>query len=214
MGLLDWLIGAKSTPLPEVQVWLTSSARYEGIIAEAQSVRTRSEHVLMVAHFRESLESLVNAMQQAGEEYHLWRPSSDPQPWENQTSPAVMVTLFEFLEQLSLPGTSAFPLTVIAAEVHPLESVDRRLAESCSRLGTPTTIRAHASLDDPLIASVCGERVMTLLKSLGMAEGEAILSPMVSRSIRTAQHRFSRTCRSNHLADSAAVWFELNRPPS
>ncbi len=80
-------------------------------------------------------------------------------------------------------------LHVIGTERHDARRIDLQLRGRSGRQGDPGSSRFFLSLEDDLMRIFAGEWVKTILTKLGMQEGEAIESPMVSRQIQKAQKR-------------------------
>ena len=80
-------------------------------------------------------------------------------------------------------------LHVIGTERHEARRIDLQLRGRSGRQGDPGSSRFFLSLDDDLMRIFAGDWVKGILTSLGMQEGEAIESRMVSSQIQKAQRR-------------------------
>ncbi len=80
-------------------------------------------------------------------------------------------------------------LHIIGTERHEARRIDLQLRGRCGRQGDPGSSRFYLSLEDDLMRIFAGEWVKNILTSLGMQEGEAIESRMVSRRIEGAQKK-------------------------
>jgi len=80
-------------------------------------------------------------------------------------------------------------LHVIGSERHESRRVDNQLRGRSGRQGDPGSTRFYLSLEDTLLRVFASERVSGLMQRLGMEEGEAIESGMVSRVIENAQRK-------------------------
>ncbi|MCA9267152.1 MAG: SEC-C domain-containing protein, partial [Planctomycetales bacterium] len=80
-------------------------------------------------------------------------------------------------------------LHVIGSERHDARRIDLQLRGRCGRQGDPGSSRFFLSLRDDLMRLFAGPFVEKVLTSLGMQEGEAIESAMVSRQIEGAQKK-------------------------
>lgn len=78
-------------------------------------------------------------------------------------------------------------LHVIGSERHESRRIDNQLRGRSGRQGDPGSTRFYLSLEDDLMRIFASERVARLMKSLGMAEGEAIEHQWVTRAIENAQ---------------------------
>lgn len=80
-------------------------------------------------------------------------------------------------------------LHIIGTERHDARRIDNQLRGRSGRQGDPGSGRFYLSLEDDLMRIFAGEWVGNLLQRLGMQEGEAIESRMVSRRISGAQKK-------------------------
>jgi preprotein translocase subunit SecA len=80
-------------------------------------------------------------------------------------------------------------LHIIGTERHESRRIDNQLRGRSGRQGDPGSSRFFLSLEDDLMRKFAGEWVSSILVRLGMEEGEAIESKMVSRRIEGAQKK-------------------------
>jgi len=80
-------------------------------------------------------------------------------------------------------------LYIIGTERHESRRIDLQLRGRCARQGDPGSSRFFLSLEDDLMRIFAGEWVKNILTRLGMKEGEAIESKMVTRRIEGAQKK-------------------------
>jgi preprotein translocase subunit SecA len=80
-------------------------------------------------------------------------------------------------------------LHIIGTERHESRRIDLQLRGRCGRQGDPGSSRFYLSLEDDLMRIFAGEWVKNLLTRLGMQEGEAIESKMVTHRVEGAQKK-------------------------
>ena len=80
-------------------------------------------------------------------------------------------------------------LQIIGTERHESRRIDLQLRGRCGRQGDPGSSRFFLSLEDDLMRIFAGEWVKNMLTRLGMQDGEAIESKMVTRRIEAAQRK-------------------------
>ncbi len=80
-------------------------------------------------------------------------------------------------------------LHIVGTERHEARRIDLQLRGRCGRQGDPGSSRFYLSLEDDLMRIFAGEWVKNMLTRLGMQDGEAIESRMVSRRIEGAQKK-------------------------
>jgi preprotein translocase subunit SecA len=88
------------------------------------------------------------------------------------------------------PGSrEAGGLYVIGTERHESRRIDNQLRGRSGRQGDAGESKFFLSLEDDLMRIFASDRLSAIMGRLGMQEGEAIVSPMVSRAIERAQRR-------------------------
>ncbi|HYV38318.1 MAG TPA: SEC-C metal-binding domain-containing protein, partial [Gemmataceae bacterium] len=80
-------------------------------------------------------------------------------------------------------------LHIIGTERHEARRIDNQLRGRAGRQGDPGSSRFYLSLEDDLMRIFAGDWVKSILSRLGMEEGQAIESKMVSRRIEAAQKK-------------------------
>ena len=105
-------------------------------------------------------------------------------------------------------------LHVIGTERHEARRIDLQLRGRSGRQGDPGSSRFFLSLEDDLMRIFAGDWVKGMLTRLGMQEGEAIESPLVSRQIQKAQRRVEERhfdVRKNLLEYDEVMDFQRKR---
>src|SRR5262249_26116231 len=80
-------------------------------------------------------------------------------------------------------------LHIVGTERHESRRIDNQLRGRAGRQGDPGASRFFLSLQDDLVRILAGEWVKNVLTRLGMGDGEAIESRMVSRKVEGAQKK-------------------------
>jgi len=80
-------------------------------------------------------------------------------------------------------------LHVIGTERHEARRIDNQLRGRSGRQGDKGSSRFYVSLEDDLMKMFGGETMMKILPRLGLKEGDAIESPMLSKRIEGAQRK-------------------------
>ena len=200
MGFLKWLLGQSeriATFLPD-RIWLTQEAKLAGISAELEkSLRTPKPPagIVLASHFEENLATL----RALGE----------------QRSAPVEVTRADRLHESAIgssPLTESQTVLILVDERHPLRDHDVEIIEFARSLSCRAQVAFHVSLEDPLMRHFVGDWVQNILKKLGMSEGEAIESAMVSRRIEAAQKEILKKSVSDLVTGSSREWIRRNCP--
>ena len=93
------------------------------------------------------------------------------------------------IEALKRQALEAGGLYVLATERHESRRIDNQLRGRSGRQGDPGRSKFFLSLQDDLLRIFGSDRLDKWLKGLGLQEGEAIVSPMVNKSLERAQKK-------------------------
>jgi preprotein translocase subunit SecA len=102
--------------------------------------------------------------------------------WQSEFLKAKRIIEAEHNEVVSLGG-----LHILGTERHESRRIDNQLRGRAGRQGDPGSSRFYLSLEDDLMRIFAGDKVKALMQRLGMEEGVAIESRMVSKRIEAAQ---------------------------
>ncbi len=80
-------------------------------------------------------------------------------------------------------------LHVIATERHEARRIDNQLRGRCARQGDPGSSKFYVSLADDLMRLFGSDKLIGVMNTLGLEEGQVIEHPWVTRSIEIAQKR-------------------------
>ncbi|MFV5490628.1 preprotein translocase subunit SecA [Acinetobacter sp. ASP199] len=80
-------------------------------------------------------------------------------------------------------------LHIIGSERHESRRIDNQLRGRAGRQGDPGVSRFYLSLEDDLMRIFAGDRIIAMMRAMGLQEDEAIEHKMVSRSIENAQRK-------------------------
>jgi preprotein translocase subunit SecA len=120
------------------------------------------------------------------QEKYATRLDVPPDEWD------ALVNEIEQAERMKAEGREVARiggLHIIGTERHEARRIDLQLRGRCGRQGDPGSSRFYLSLEDDLMRIFAGEWVKNVLTRLGMEEGQAIESRMVSRRIEGAQKK-------------------------
>jgi len=101
-------------------------------------------------------------------------------------------------------------LHIIGTERHESRRIDNQLRGRSGRQGDPGSTRFYLSMEDSLMRIFASEKVSGLMQKLGMAEGEAIEHPWVSKAIENAQrkveaHNFENTMMLPMISEKSSI---------
>src|SRR6266404_1712124 len=104
------------------------------------------------------------------------------QQWQQAFARAKRIVEEEHKEVVRLGG-----LHILGTERHESRRIDNQLRGRSGRQGDPGSSRFFLSLEDDLMRIFAGDKVKALMQRLGMEQGVAIESKMVSKRIAAAQ---------------------------
>ena len=100
--------------------------------------------------------------------------------------------------------TNSAPETLILVEVHPLASVTDQLLSS---VHFETEIQCFIGMDEVLMKLFGSEKIVGLMKTMGMKPDEAISHSMVTKSIQRAQLKLDQKLRyAKDVKESPEQW--------
>lgn len=95
---------------------------------------------------------------------------------------------------------------IIFAEHHPLKKKEQEVFSNWQLKEAVI----HSSLDEPLFQHFGGERMIDLMKKLGMQENESVQHSMISSSIKNAQEKMEKKMTGDLSANSQKEWIARN----
>ncbi len=102
--------------------------------------------------------------------------------WQGAYAKAKRIVETEHQEVVTIGG-----LHIVGTERHESRRIDNQLRGRAGRQGDPGSSRFFLSLEDDLMRIFAGDKVKALMQRLGMEQGVAIESGMVSKRIAAAQ---------------------------
>jgi len=113
------------------------------------------------------------------------------------------------IEVRNLHSSQLLNKTPYMAEHHPLHEKEIGLVKNWGH----SSVTVFNALDEPLFGYFGGEKIISLMKTLGMQEEESIEHGMVSRSILNAQEKIAKKLVVEQAANSQAEWMMKNIGP-
>jgi preprotein translocase subunit SecA len=91
--------------------------------------------------------------------------------------------------RLKQKAIEAGGLYVVGSERHESRRIDNQLRGRTGRQGDPGRSKFFISLEDDLLRIFAPERLDSIMRNLGMKEGEAIIHPWMNKALETSQKR-------------------------
>lgn len=95
---------------------------------------------------------------------------------------------------------------VIFVEHYPLHSKELAVYQQLNLLEAII----FSSLQEPLLQLFGGDRIRSIMKTMGMAEGESMEHPYISQSIQRAQEKIEKQLVVEQTAKSQQEWLDRN----
>jgi preprotein translocase subunit SecA len=107
-------------------------------------------------------------------------------PAERETRAAAIRAEIEAAREIVRQGGGLF---VIGSERHESRRIDNQLRGRSGRQGDPGASKFFVSLEDDLMRIFGSERMDSMLRRLGLQDGEAIIHPWVNKALAKAQQK-------------------------
>ncbi len=215
------LLKKKRMRREEDRVWATEAYKLTGICDEILREKSAGRAVLAIAHFSKTLEALQEALDAREMEYthveEIWdmgRLGADAiAKGELFILPSALIPSPPRKMAASAGGDSrARRVHVIVAEHYPVPEKDDVVLAYASSLPFATTVRFHASMDEPLLRAFGGDRTFGFLARLGWRKNEPISNSTITSAIASGQKRVKRVAKSDEKVSSSEEWFYYNCP--
>lgn len=179
------------------EVYLSAREKFNIIASEIEKAQKRGQPVLVGTVSVEKSELLSSLLKKIGVSHEILNAKNHAREADiiREAGHSGRVTISTNMAGRGTdivlgPGSrEAGGLYVIGTERHDSRRIDNQLRGRSGRQGDPGESKFFLSLEDDLMRIFAGDRLTSIMQRLGMREGEAIVSPMVSRAIEKAQHR-------------------------
>ncbi len=179
------------------EVYLSAREKFNIIATEIEKAQKRGQPVLVGTVSVEKSELLSSLLKKIGVSHEILNAKNHAREADiiREAGYSGRVTISTNMAGRGTdivlgPGSrEAGGLYVIGTERHDSRRIDNQLRGRSGRQGDPGESKFFLSLEDDLMRIFAGDRLTSIMQRLGMREGEAIVSPMVSRAIEKAQHR-------------------------
>lgn len=132
----------------------------------------------------------------------------DESQQEVETAFSAAGVVSDFFQAREITSHHTTGKKIIFAEHYPLRKKEEELYQ---QLHLDTAI-VYSSLTEPIFKKFGGDRIIELVKALGMDEHSAIEHKMISKAITNAQEKLEKKLTIDQSSHSAAGWFEKNFP--
>lgn len=95
---------------------------------------------------------------------------------------------------------------VIFIEHYPLAQKEKELFEKLQL----TEVQVWSALDEPLFKEFGSDKIVQMMKQLGMKEDNVVEHSMISKSIHNAQEKIEKKIQAEQTCPSQKEWMEMN----
>ena len=176
-------------------IYKTKKAKYAAVINKIEELIGEGRPVLVGTTDVETSELLSKLLRLRGIKHNVLNAKEHAREAEivAQAGQSSTVTIATNMAgrgtdiKLSQEVKDAGGLAIIGTERHDSRRVDRQLRGRAGRQGDPGSSAFYVSLEDKLMRLFGSERIAGVVDKLGMADDEALVSGMLSKSIENAQ---------------------------
>lgn len=218
MGFLDWLTGQPSFNRFEDSFAMTRVSLWAKLKSAISQQQQQGSRIWVVAHFADTFVELQDLLGEWQIEYEICDRELQPQTALESTRDkdnAVLLVLSDLLtltDSAELAFDDSVTVAMIVVEKHPLIGMDNKLESFSKSLPCRVRFGYYLAIDDVVVKRVINETTIQILKQLGMKDHELITSNMVTRRLNKVLEREGKLISTNHRADSAEEWYQLNQP--
>ena len=178
-------------------IYKTKKAKYTAVINKVEELIKEGRPVLVGTTDVETSELLSRMLRMRGIKHNVLNAKEHAREAEivAQAGMSSTVTIATNMAgrgtdiKLSPEVKKAGGLAIIGTERHDSRRVDRQLRGRAGRQGDPGSSAFYVSLEDKLMRLFGSERIAGVVDKLGMADDEALVSGMPSKSIENAQKK-------------------------
>ena len=178
-------------------IYKTKKAKYTAVINKVEELIKEGRPVLVGTTDVETSELLSRMLRMRGIKHNVLNAKEHAREAEivAQAGLSSTVTIATNMAgrgtdiKLSPEVKKAGGLAIIGTERHDSRRVDRQLRGRAGRQGDPGSSAFYVSLEDKLMRLFGSERIAGVVDKLGMADDEALVSGMLSKSIENAQRK-------------------------
>ena len=178
-------------------IYKTKKAKYTAVINKVEELISKGRPVLVGTTDVETSELLSRMLRMRGIKHNVLNAKEHAREAEivAQAGLSSTVTIATNMAgrgtdiKLSPEVKKAGGLAIIGTERHDSRRVDRQLRGRAGRQGDPGSSAFYVSLEDKLMRLFGSERIAGVVDKLGMADDEALVSGMLSKSIENAQRK-------------------------
>lgn len=179
------------------QIYKTREIKYQKVLEKVKEIHNSGQPILLGTSSIADNEFLSDILKSAGLEHEILNAKNNQAEAEiiakaGQIGAITLATniagrgtdIVLSSESIALGG-----LFVLGTSRHESRRIDNQLRGRSGRQGDPGGSQFFISLEDDLMRIFGGDKIKSVMTSLGIAEDQLIVNPLISRSIESAQRK-------------------------
>ena len=201
--------GKKTTPLIKLEdvVWTSRTARFTGILQRTQK-SAEVKPVFLVYFFEDTHKLLQEVFKVAKQPYRFVQSADDVKDDKHILIFSAKEFVYHSAKLKNLFASKEFE--VIFTEHYPLNEPEEEILVKIGDISLRAKAYAYTDFEDGLLKQFGGERILDMMKKMGLNESESISHNLVSKAIKEAKKKIGEKVRREQHASSSEEWFVKN----
>lgn len=178
-------------------IYKTEKAKFSAIVDKIKEVNAKGQPILVGTIAIEKSEYLSDLLRKKGVKHEVLNAKNHEKEAEivSQAGQRGAVTIATNMAgrgtdiKLGEGVSDVGGLFILGSERHEARRIDNQLRGRAGRQGDPGASQFYVSLEDELMRRFGGDKLKSLMTSLGLPENEPIQNVMISRTIESAQKK-------------------------
>ena len=179
-------------------IWMTAAIKIQKLLSQIEE----GKPIIIVSSFEKSLDELQSINPTLKKLEALSDFSINAGPW--------LINSKLILETTSFQQAITDEVQIIFTEHYPMPEKDSEIIAKTAAVFNNTKINFYISLEDPLMRLFNSDKLISMMKSLGLAEDDVIEHKMISKSIVNAQKKMAKKVSFEQHYDDEEAWYRMN----
>jgi len=209
MGLFS---SSKPKPSYTDKVWKASSFCLKGMMTDALRLITEETLPIVVPHFSESQEKIIQFLSSNNVPYFLIETGSAAEALsQSQVVYFSSVKFFQSAESVDFFAklSSKKPIQLLFYGHYPIPAKEDKLLERLVNIKSLTTT-FYSSLDESSFEIFGASNIISVMEKLGVKDEESIEHALVAKAMERAREKIESKVKFEHEASSEKEWFQKN----
>lgn len=202
MSLFSFLKSDK--PAYSDKVWRTTNMALRGMITDAMLAITRKQTPVVICFFDDEFAQITQFLSEKGV------PAISLQNYRAEKQEGIVWYASAHSAPEFMAALSKQPVAILFFGHYPLPARENGLLQKVKNSIPSASVVFYSSLDEPAFKMFGGEKLTSLLDTLGMKEDEAIEHSMVTKAMQRAREKVEAMVKLEQPATSETEWFAKN----